>query len=94
MKVEEALITNAIEKLTSIHFVVKNEVDEIETVQMQNALQLAISALEKQIPKKTKITLRGTTGYSTKEFCPVCNAIVYGNYCYKCGQALDRGTRK
>lgn len=46
-------------------------------------------AVEKQIPKKPKITIHGTTGYSTKEFCPVCNAMVHGNYCWNCGQALN-----
>ena len=51
-------------------------------------------AVEKQIPKKPKITIHGTTGYSTKEYCPVCNAMVYGNYCWNCGQALDRGYKK
>ena len=48
--------------------------------------ELAISALEKQIPKKV-----------TKSACPSCNRIFLfrhsekrkGDYCDNCGQALD-----
>lgn len=44
----------------------------------------AISALEKQTPKKPQI-------YNTFERHCECGAIVksYCNYCYECGQALD-----
>lgn len=53
---------------------------------------LAISALEKQIPKKLKITA------STKR-CASCNRQISGignihprrNYCTRCGQKLDWG---
>lgn len=53
-----------------------------------------MEADRKQTPKKPKITIHGTTGYSTKEYCPVCNAMVHGNYCWNCGQALDWGYKK
>jgi hypothetical protein len=45
----------------------------------------AISALEKQIPKKPHEYL--TNNYS----CPICSAKLYPHslYCYHCGQALD-----
>ena len=54
----------------------------------QELLLIMATALEKQIPQKPKITLHGTTGWNTKEHCPVCNAMVYNNYCWNCGQAL------
>ena len=50
------------------------------------AFEMAINALEKQIPKKV-----------TKSVCPSCNRIFLfghgekrkGDYCDNCGQALD-----
>ena len=48
------------------------------------ALKLAISALEKQIPKKLKDDGR--------LYCPICGRDVLldrFNYCPDCGQALD-----
>ena len=50
----------------------------------------AISALEKQIPKKVNISLKGTTDWNTKCHCPNCHSMVsHGKYCFNCGQALD-----
>ena len=50
----------------------------------------AISALEKQIPKKVNISLKGTTDWNTKCHCPNChNMVSHGKYCSNCGQALD-----
>ena len=49
----------------------------------------AIAALEKQIPKKPNITLRGTTGWNTESHCPVCKTMVHSGYCSGCGQAID-----
>lgn len=52
--------------------------------------QMAIDALEKQIPKEP-ITYKGTNGAD----CPCCGARVrgikepWGNWCSKCGQKLD-----
>jgi hypothetical protein len=54
------------------------------------ALDMAIAALEKQIPKKVRITT------STKR-CSVCGRQLSGignihperNYCQRCGQAID-----
>ena len=55
-----------------------------------DAIEIAISALEKQIPKKVRITT------STKR-CSVCGKQLSGignihpvrNYCQSCGQAID-----
>lgn len=50
--------------------------------------ELAINALEKQIPKKVKEFLP-----LTRARCPACNEIMGAHasrkYCYYCGQALD-----
>lgn len=52
--------------------------------------ETAISALEKQIPKKVNISLKGTTGWNTKCHCPNCHSMIsHGKYCSNCGQALD-----
>lgn len=52
--------------------------------------QDALNALEKQIPKKVNISLKGTTDWNTKCHCPNCRALISnGKYCYECGQALD-----
>ena len=55
------------------------------------ALQTAIEALEKQIPKKPMVTNRATVCR-----CANCKAIVMQNlhtektdYCIRCGQAID-----
>ena len=61
--------------------------DEKEGIECHN---IAISALEKQIPKKVNISLKGTTGWNTKCHCPNCHSMVsHGKYCSNCGQALD-----
>lgn len=53
-------------------------------------LEIAIKALEKQIPKKVNISLKGTTDWNTKCRCPNCYSMVsHGKYCSNCGQALD-----
>ena len=56
----------------------------------EDCLKIIVSALEKQIPKKPNISLKGTTGWNTKCHCPICRAFVSnGKYCSECGQALD-----
>ena len=63
------------------------------------AMQIAINALEKQIPKKTIINI-GDTDKDRLACCPVCDSNVdwtyngfwrKGNpkYCRSCGQAID-----
>jgi hypothetical protein len=47
---------------------------------------LAINAMEKQIPKKPIVTSKGEEEYSG---CPVCNKFVFDDYCQCCGQAID-----
>ena len=60
----------------------------------EEAINIAVKAIEKQIPKKTK-----NNGYHSEierfiGACPLCNCYNVSsdddnNYCYACGQALD-----
>lgn len=52
------------------------------------ALNLAVEALEKQVPKKAI----PCSPNSTWTKCPVCGATDIDEYCGKCGQRLDWGT--
>lgn len=60
------------------------------TEEFAMAVKEAISALEKQIPKKP-ITYKSTN----RADCPCCGNVVrgiqdsFGNWCSKCGQRLD-----
>ena len=55
---------------------------------LNNAYDVAIQALEKQIPKKPK-----TDDRYVMYICPWCNDFVKvsHNYCQNCGQKLDWG---
>ena len=53
--------------------------------------EVVFGILEKQIPKKPNITLRGTTGWNTEAYCPVCKTMVHSSYCSGCGQAIKWG---
>lgn len=54
------------------------------------AIQVAVEAIQKQMPKKVNISLKGTTDWNTKCHCPNCHSMVsHGKYCSNCGQALD-----
>lgn len=57
---------------------------------LYKAFMLAISALDRRMPRKVKISLKGTTDWNTKYHCPNCGAFISnGKYCRECGQALD-----
>lgn len=50
-----------------------------------HALDVAIEALEKQMPKKAEL-------YDEDLICPVCGADVeWKRYCEECGQHIDTG---
>lgn len=57
--------------------------------------EIAIKALEKQIPKKPIPQDRQHIRYSMNYTCPSCGKCFSGtgiaDYCYHCGQALDWG---
>ena len=74
----------------------RNQFDEDlvqEKTNQKAATKLAISALEKQIPKKPLKSDRQEIGYSLNYDCPNCGYKFAGtgsvDYCYHCGQALD-----
>lgn len=72
--------------------------DNIQPIIGGKSLDIAISAIEKQIPKKC-VTNEGRTAYR----CPLCGKWFIGsvddmiycgvepNFCFLCGQALDWG---
>ena len=80
-------IERAIEILNPEH---REHYDSIETV--NEACRMGMRALEKQIPKKPRITLHGTTDYNTTCKCRSCGSFVNttDNYCRTCGQAIER----
>lgn len=52
---------------------------------IQDAMDMGVEAIQKQIPKKPNIYLNGT------EHCPYCDVSITGmgfRYCVECGQAL------
>lgn len=54
-----------------------------------NALNIAISALEKQIPKKLKNQVI-CDGEVVAGSCPTCGERLYGGmFCHECGQCID-----
>lgn len=64
--------------------------ENIQPIVGGKSLDIAISALEKQIPKKPY--LDNDNGIYQKEYCPTCHRSLFPNdhHC-KCGQALDCG---
>lgn len=88
MTPEEAIdfISNKIQ--IDVRFCSDDDINKTET-----ALKLAISALEKQIPKKPIPTEEQNIRYVMNYTCPSCGKHFIGtgiaNYCYHCGQALD-----
>lgn len=53
---------------------------------LREALDTAIEALEKQLPKKPVLKRKAYGGIMV---CPICEASDSGKYCIYCGQKLD-----
>lgn len=57
------------------------------------ARDLAIKALEKQIPKKPVKSENQVVRYVNTYYCPICNLEITGTniakWCYHCGQKFD-----
>ena len=53
------------------------------------AVEIAVNAMQKQIPKKVRIEHHPKYGRAT--FCPNCNRmdVECWSYCPDCGQAID-----
>lgn len=78
----------AIEKLES-RYMTHGEAGKdgyLECKAQNEAITLAISALEKQIPRKP--IKRGSMFFQTYH-CPTCDASGTNIYCWNCGQRLD-----
>ena len=82
----------AIEAIRNIEIAIA-EVEWEYPMQYAEAFDVAIEALEKQIPKKPKLVNEDYTmdGIWVKDFeCPSCgNPYVDDSYCQTCGQRLD-----
>lgn len=77
---EKKMMRNAIEALSflrSLYEKMAKPRNRYDTV--RSALTIAISAIEKQMPKKVK-----------NNRCPVCGRIVGFSHCERCGQRLER----
>ena len=71
---------------------VANEAQKKRLNEKFAALNVAISALDKQIPKKPISLPDGHPFYYKIHDCPFCEESVYvaeGEFCPSCGQALD-----
>ena len=85
---------NAQEALETIKYEVN---EEGHCGYIEDELRLAMTALEKQIPKKP-IKAKEHIMYSMCYICPNCQKNFSGtgiaSYCYHCGQALDWSDEK
>ena len=73
--------------------------DIVQNVEdLNNAYDIAIKALEKQIPKKPKKIEAEGFRYTDVYRCPLCGGNFSGtgiaDYCYHCGQKLDWSDRE
>ena len=68
---------------------------EIHSQVMHDAIDVAIQALEKQIPRKPIKSEKQVVRYVNTYYCPTCNLGITGTniakYCYHCGQKFDWG---
>ena len=59
----------------------------------EEAIDMAINALEKQIPKKPIKSENQVVRYVNTYYCPTCELGITGTniakWCYHCGQKLD-----
>ena len=61
---------------------------DVKENRFETAKNLAINALEKQIPKKATNIIYRMNGYSGN--CPICKrSVIKMAYCSGCGQKLD-----
>ena len=60
--------------------------ENIQPIIGGKSLDIAISAIERQIPKKPICKK-----YTDDTRCPTCNTfvLIHNKYCIECGQALD-----
>ena len=83
--------SEAVEKLKNMRLFMQIEDENNDckfTEDDYKANEMAINALEKQIPKKPYKD--NENGIYEKEYCPICNRSLFSNdrHCI-CGQAID-----
>lgn len=85
----------AIEKFKKIKrgniFLIHQRVEGKEVIEDYSLCDMAISALEKQIPKKLQNLHRFMGREKCVGTCPACGYVCcsdYGDYCGGCGQAI------
>ena len=103
---EKMTIEKAIEQLEDLikeaeSHMTGNKIDDEIPIDDKTALEMAIQALEKQIPKKVKREFATEGGCITcfeTDVCPACGKdfyiedlgqTMYCSFCPDCGQALD-----
>ena len=83
------------EVIYDLEYLISNNCTYTQIIDYVEEIELAIKALEKQIPKKPKPTEEQNTRYAMNYTCPFCEKHFSGtgiaDYCYHCGQALDWG---
>lgn len=69
----------------------KNSKDLNDAKEVQNIINTAIEALEKQIPKKPKQGSRAIKVGIEGANCSICGALIFKSQCYcnRCGQEID-----
>lgn len=79
-------LQDAIRKIKKHHDILNKEASF--AVHTLEALNMAVDALDKQIPKKT---LWGGDNRTSWRSCPMCHSRMHNTckFCSQCGQALD-----
>ena len=90
--------SEAVEKLKNMRLFMQIEDENNDckfTEDDYKANEMAINALEKQIPKKPIKSENQVVRYVNTYYCPICNLGITGTniakWCYHCGQKLDWG---
>ena len=88
--------SEAVEKLKNMRLFMQIEDENNDckfTEDDYKANEMAIQALEKQIPKKPVKSENQVARYVNTYYCPICNLGITGTniakWCYHCGQKLD-----
>ena len=88
--------SEAVEKLKNMRLFMQIEDENNDckfTEDDYKANEIAIQALEKQIPKKPVKSENQVARYVNTYYCPICNLGITGTniakWCYHCGQKLD-----
>lgn len=88
--------SEAVEKLKNMRLFMQIEDDNNDckfTEDDYKANDMAIQALEKQIPMKPVKSEKQVVRYVNTYYCPICNLGITGTniakWCYHCGQKLD-----